>query len=90
MTRVSGLEEAEMMKFDWAAVRAAANSKCNIDILEARSGIDGCIAKDIRLRVRNGSKMDLYLLDAVINIDEAYRSKLNALLVAARRKKSDR
>jgi len=75
----------EGLKIDWRAVRTAANTKWNISIPEARSGIDGCLAKDIRFLIQRSNSEDQHLLRGGIDTDSEYRTT-----VSRRREKNGR
>ena len=58
---------------DWEAVRAAANTKWNIEIPEARDGIKGCLAKDARYLGRLADRSENQLITGAISTDAEYQ-----------------
>jgi len=63
----------ESLSLDFEEVRRAANTKWNIEILEARDGIGGmCLPKDIRY-LRHAAKLNTPLLNGAIEADESYK-----------------
>ena len=62
----------EELNLDFNEVRKACNTKWNIEILEARDGIEGhCLPKDIRY-LASLTKYNI-LLNSAIKVDEKYR-----------------
>lgn len=59
-------------------LRAAVNSKWNVEILEARQGIDGhCLPKDAQMYLELSKKVEATsLIDSAKTIDEQYRKSL--------------
>ncbi len=64
----------ESLGLDFEEVRGAANTKWNIEILEARDGIGGaCLPKDIRY-LRSVSRVRTPLITGAIEVDELYKA----------------
>ena len=87
--QIAFAEEVAMLcdelKIDWPSVRSAANTKWNIDIPEARSGIDGCLAKDIRFLMLQSSLAQHRLLPSAVGADKTYRRMTMQRIKSARR-----
>jgi len=66
----------EPQKIDFDTLRIAVNSKWNVDLLEAREGIDGhCLPKDSQMYLDIAKRtLQTSIIDAAKNVDENYRT----------------
>ena len=58
-------------RVDWDLVRSAANTKWNIEIAEARFGMEGCLSKDIRYLL-SASSARRGAIEGAVDIDRVY------------------
>jgi UDP-N-acetyl-D-mannosaminuronic acid dehydrogenase len=64
------------LNLDFDTLRMAVNSKWNVDLLEAREGIDGhCLPKDSQMYLDIAKRtLQTSIIDAAKNVDENYRT----------------